>query len=139
MARPGGRLFLPPFRPKEVTPMSMRYENRATKRRLILLGGVVAAAAILIHCEVVQGIPQESNFTLEGKITEKSAGKLTLSTTDNIIFHVRFDDKTEIKRADGSAGAGTDLKVGQTVSVVGELAETGEIVAKKIEIKPKQS
>ena len=29
---------------------------------------------------------------------------------------------------------GADLKVGQTVSVVGELAETGEIIAKKIEI-----
>ena len=128
--------------------MSMRYENRPTKRRLILIGGVLAAAVIFIHCEVVhgstlltvpersrrEGIPQESNFTLEGKITEKSAGKLTLSTTDNIIFHVRYGDKTEIKRADGSAGSGADLKVGQTVSVVGELAETGEIIAKKIEI-----
>src|SRR5437879_8255212 len=81
------------LRPKGVAPMSMRYENRPTKRRLILIGGVLAAAVIFIHCEVVhgstlltvpersrrEGIPQESNFTLEGKITEKSAGKLTLS------------------------------------------------------------
>ena len=114
--------------------MCKRYEIRPTKRRLILLGWILAAAVIFVNVEAVQGMPQESNFTLEGKITEKSAGKLTLSTTDNIIFHVRFDDKTEIKRADGSAGAGADLKVGQTVSVVGELAETGEIIAKKIEI-----
>jgi len=114
--------------------MCKRYEIRPTKRRLILLGWILAAAVIFVNVEAVQGMPQESNFTLEGKITEKSAGKLTLSTTDNIIFHVRYDDKTEIKRADGSAGAGADLKVGQTVSVVGELAETGEIIAKKIEI-----
>ena len=32
-----------------------------------------------------------------------------------------------------------DLKVGQTVGVAGELTESGEIVAKKIEIKAKQS
>ena len=114
--------------------MCKRYEIRPTKRRLILLGWILAAAVIFVNVEAVQGMPQESNFTLEGKITEKSAGKLTLSTTDNIIFHVRYGDKTEIKRADGSAGAGADLKVGQTVSVVGELAETGEIIAKKIEI-----
>ncbi|PYV34104.1 MAG: hypothetical protein DMG22_07285 [Acidobacteria bacterium] len=114
--------------------MCKRYEIRPTKRRLILLGWILAAAVIFVNVEAVQGMPQESNFTLEGKITEKSAGKLTLSTTDNIIFHVRYDDKTEIKRADGSAGSGADLKVGQTVSVVGELAETGEIIAKKIEI-----
>ena len=114
--------------------MCKRYEIRPTKRRLILLGWILAAAVIFVNVEAVQGMPQESNFTLEGKITEKSAGKLTLSTTDNIIFHVRYDDKTEIKRADGSAGAGADLKVGQTVSVVGELAETWEIIAKKIEI-----
>ncbi len=114
--------------------MCKRYEIRPTKRRLILLGWILAAAVIFVNVEAVQGMPQESNFTLEGKITEKSAGKLTLSTTDNIIFHVRYGDKTEIKRADGSAGSGADLKVGQTVSVVGELAETGEIIAKKIEI-----
>ena len=114
--------------------MTMRYEIRPTKLRLILLGWILAAAVIFVNVEAVQGMPQESNFTLEGKITEKSAGKLTLSTTDNIIFHVRYGDKTEIKRADGSAGSGADLKVGQTVSVVGELAETGEIIAKKIEI-----
>lgn len=117
-----------------MTIMCKRYEIRPTKRRLILLGWILAAAVIFVNVEAVQGMPQESNFTLEGKITEKSAGKLTLSTTDNIIFHVRYGDKTEIKRADGSAGSGADLKVGQTVSVVGELAETGEIIAKKIEI-----
>jgi uncharacterized protein DUF5666 len=119
--------------------MNIRDESRPRKRRLILLGGILAAGIILFRGGADRGVSQESNFTLEGKITEKSTGKLTLSTTDNIIFHVRYDDKTEIKRADGSAGTGADLKVGQTVSVVGELAESGEIMAKRIEIKAKQS
>ncbi|PYV18467.1 MAG: hypothetical protein DMG21_04920 [Acidobacteria bacterium] len=122
-----------------MTLMDTRNQNRPKKPTLPLLAGALAAGLILIHGGAVQGICQESNFTLEGKITEKSAGKLTVSTTDNIIFHVRYDDKTEIKRADASAGTAGDLKVGQTVGVAGELTESGEIVAKKIEIKAKQS
>jgi hypothetical protein len=73
-------------------------------------------------------------FTLEGKITEKSAGKLTISTGENIIFHVVYNDKTEIRKKDGSLGAAEDLHTGLRVSVAGDLAETGEITAKKIEI-----
>ena len=49
--------------------------------------------------------PQDSSFTLEGKVTEFVKDKLTVSTEDNIIFHVRVDDKTDIKRDDGSAGS----------------------------------
>jgi uncharacterized protein DUF5666 len=122
-----------------MTLMTIRDGSRPMGPRSILLGGALVAVLILVNGGSIQGMSQESNFTLEGTITEKSAGKLTLSTTDNIIFHVLYDDKTEIKRADGSAGTAADLKVGQTVSVVGELAESGEINAKRIEIKAKQS
>ena len=76
----------------------------------------------------------ENNFTLEGKITEKSAGKLTVSTGENMIFHVLYNDKTEIKKKDGSAGTAQDLHIGLRISVAGDLAESGEITAKKIEI-----
>jgi hypothetical protein len=73
-------------------------------------------------------------FTLEGKITEKTAGKLTVSTGENMIFHVLYNDKTEIKKKDGSPGTAQDLHTGLRISVAGDLAESGEITAKKIEI-----
>ena len=69
---------------------------------------------------------------MEGKITEKSAGKLTLSSSDNIIFHVVYSDSTEIRKSDGSPGTAQDLKIGAKISVVGGLAESGEITAKRI-------
>jgi hypothetical protein len=81
----------------------------------------------------------EMNFTLEGKITEKSASKLTVSSGENIIFHVVYNDKTEIKKKDGSATTAQDLHTGLTISVAGDLAESGEITAKKIEIEGDES
>jgi ABC-type transport system substrate-binding protein len=77
---------------------------------------------------------QEMNFTLEGKITDKSPGKLTVSSGENMIFHVLYNEKTEIKKKDGSAGTAQDLRIGLRISVAGDLAESGEITAKKIEI-----
>ena len=78
--------------------------------------------------------PQDTNFTLEGKVTERAEGKLTVSTEENIIFHVAYGEKTEIKRKDGSAGTENDLQKGVKIRVEGELAESGEINAKKIEL-----
>ncbi len=78
--------------------------------------------------------PQATNFTLEGKITQHSPGKLTVNTGENIVFHVRYDEKTEIKRPDGSAGSAKDFRVGAKVKVEGDLTESGEVVAQKIEI-----
>jgi hypothetical protein len=77
---------------------------------------------------------QDMNFTLEGKITEKTANKLTVSGGDNVIFHVLYNDKTEIRKKDGSPGTVQDLHIGLTISVAGDLAESGEITAKKIDI-----
>jgi phage baseplate assembly protein gpV len=78
--------------------------------------------------------PQDSDFTMEGKITDKSAGKLTINSGDNIIFHVVYSQATEIKKKDGSAGTADDLHIGLKISVAGSLAESGEITAKRIEI-----
>jgi hypothetical protein len=77
-------------------------------------------------------VPQD--FTLQGKITTLAAGKITVSTEENIIFHVRYDDKTAIKKKDGSPGAASDLHVGLMIGVAGDLEESGEIAAKRIEI-----
>ena len=83
---------------------------------------------------VAASSPQDTNFTLEGKVTERVDGKLTVSTEENIIFHVAYGERTEIKRKDGSAGTENDLQKGVKIRVEGELAESGEINAKKIEL-----
>ena len=77
---------------------------------------------------------ESSNFNLEGKIVKVEAGKFTVSTQENIIFHVRYDDKTDIKHSDGTAGSSKEFKAKVSVKVEGDLTESGEIVAKKIEI-----
>jgi len=77
---------------------------------------------------------QAMNFTVEGKITKQAPGKLTISSGENIIFHVRYDEKTDIKKSDGSPGTANDLRVGVAVRVEGELTESGEIIAARIEI-----
>lgn len=82
--------------------------------------------------------PQDM-FTLQGKITDKSAGKLTISSGENMIFHVLYNDKTEIRKKDGSLGAANDLHIGLTIMAEGDLAESGEITAKKITIQPEGS
>lgn len=74
------------------------------------------------------------NFTLEGKVTKLEHEKFVVSTEENIIFHVRYTDKTAIQQADGTSASEKDLRVGITVRVEGDLSESGEIVAKKIQI-----
>jgi Domain of unknown function (DUF5666) len=77
---------------------------------------------------------ESSPFTVQGKITKAETGKFTVNTGENILFHVRYDDKTEITRADGSAGSGKDLQVGVWVEVRGDLEESGEIAAVTIKL-----
>ena len=103
----------------------------------ILLGGLAplqAAPSVLDVRSSLLQTQQAMNFTVEGKITKQAPGKLTISSGENIIFHVRYDDKTEIKQSDGSPGTAKDLRVGVVVRVDGELTEGGEIIAQKIEI-----
>lgn len=77
---------------------------------------------------------QNSQFNLEGTITELSAGKLTVSTEDNIIFHVTYSGKTEIHRKDGSAGSAKDLAEGEKIKVDGTLTPAGVIEAQRIDL-----
>ena len=78
---------------------------------------------------------QAMNFTVEGKINTLDQNKLTLNSEENMIFHVRYDDKTEFKSDDGSPASSKDLRVGLKVRVEGDLTESGEIVAQKIELR----
>ena len=77
---------------------------------------------------------QAMNFTVEGKVNTLGQNKLTLNTEENIIFHVRYDDKTEFKSDDGSPASSKDLRVGSRIKVEGDLTESGEIVAQRIEL-----
>jgi len=56
-----------------------------------------------------------------------------------MIFHVLYNDKTEIRKKDGSLGTAEDLHTGLMISVAGDLGESGEITAKKIAIEAKTS
>ena len=75
-----------------------------------------------------------SPFSLQGKITKAEAGKFTVNTEENILFHIRYDDKTAITRADGTAGSSKDLRAGVWVGIRGDLEESGEIAAATIKI-----
>ena len=115
-------------------------------RRVILLIALflcVLQFPISTQASLPSAVPaptgDDMNFTLEGKITDRSPGKLTVSTGDNMIFHVVYNDKTEIKKPDGNPGTAQDLHIGIRISVAGDLAESGEITAKKIEIEPQGS
>ncbi len=77
---------------------------------------------------------QENAFTVEGKVNTLGQNKLTLNSGENIIFHVRYDDKTEFKSDDGSPASSKDLRVGLRIRVEGDLTESGEIVAQRIEL-----
>lgn len=77
-------------------------------------------------------------FSLQGKITRLEAGKFTVNTEENILFHVRYDDKTSITLPDGSAGSEKDLKTGTWVQVRGDLEESGEIAAATIKLLDKE-
>jgi hypothetical protein len=83
--------------------------------------------------------PQEMPFTVEGKITQLSSDTLTVDSGENIIFRVRYDDKTQIMREDGTAGSVKDLRVNLVVRVEGSLSESGIITAQQIAILQKSS
>ena len=101
---------------------------------LILSGRAAPGPPLAISATGLASQGESSSFTLEGKIIKAESGKFTVSTEENIIFHVRYDDKTDIKHQDGTAGSSKELKVKARVKVEGDLTESGEIVAKKIGI-----
>ena len=101
----------------------------------VLLANPAPHPRLLSHSATSQ---DASPFSLQGKITKLEAGKFTVNTEENILFHVRYDDKTEITRADGSAGSEKDLRPGVWVEVKGNLEESGEIAAASIKLQGKE-
>src|SRR5215831_8362939 len=108
---------------------------RCTLRTLPILICLTRSAVFLsVAATLVLAASQNSPFDLNGIIHDASKGKFTVDSGQGIFFHVVYDDKTAIIRADGTPGSAQDLNVGATVHVLGDLSETGEVKAARIEI-----
>lgn len=123
-------------------------ENAAAAPAVKMLRKRVFIPAVLlltISSPLLFAAPQQSPdqqpmpFTVEGKINEIKGSKITLSTGENVFFYVLINDKTQILRADGSAGKSSDLRVGIRINVKGDLDENGNVAAKKIQIEAAKS
>ncbi len=103
---------------------------------LVLVVGLALTAARAIPGAAPEAFSQDQAmpFTVEGKISRLEPKKITLSTEENMLFHVLYDEKTEIRRKDGSAGTAKDLRLGIVIHVEGDLSESGEILAHRIAI-----
>jgi|GEM_PF-1298947 hypothetical protein len=80
---------------------------------------------------------QDVSFSVEGTISEKSAGKLTVDSGQNLLFTVKYDSTTQIQHDDGSAAQASDLRVGVRILAKGVLTEAGDVIAKTITIEAK--
>jgi len=115
--------------------------SRTRSSYLLLVIGLASCVWISQFRARAAGLPgagQAMNFTLEGKINSLDHNKLTVHTEENIIFHVSYNDKTEFKNDDDSPASGKDLRVGLRIRVEGDLTESGEIIAAKIELEKKK-
>ncbi len=128
-------------------PVFRRSESAATEktRHYILRGSIIRSTTLVIAMSLFVSLPgvvssaraaQQggANFGLEGKITRQAPGKLTVSSQDNMIFHVSYDQQTKIYRKDGSAGSAGDLKVGAQIRVDGSLNPQGVVEARRINL-----
>jgi uncharacterized protein DUF5666 len=115
-------------------------------RKFVPIPFIISVTILLLTVPALQstslygGVASQdaSRFTLQGKINKVETGKFTVNTEENILFHVRYDDKTQITRADGSAGSPKDLRAGVVVAVEGDLEESGEISAATIKLQDKE-
>jgi hypothetical protein len=110
-------------------PGAARYASR-------LIGIALAGLCCwpLVNLLAQAAAPQGTNFDLEGNITHQEAGKLTIDTGGNIIFHATYTADTAMVHADGKPASEKDLKVGVKVHILGDLQESGEVKAQRIEI-----
>lgn len=81
-----------------------------------------------------QNPPQDISFSVNGTITEKSPGKLTVDSGQDMLFTVKYDSTTQIQRDDGSPAKDSDLREGTKILAKGTLTEAGDVIAKTITI-----
>lgn len=78
--------------------------------------------------------PQDVSFSVNGTITERSPGKLTVDSGQNMLFTVKYDSTTQVEHRDGSPAKASELRVGTKILAKGVLTEAGDVNAKKITI-----
>ena len=108
-------------------------------RRLILVTALLVGFAALglprrILAFQGQNQPPDISFSVNGTITEKSAGKLTVDSGQNLLFTVKYDSTTQIQHEDGSPAKSSDLRIGTKILAKGTLTEAGDVIAKTITI-----
>ena len=81
-----------------------------------------------------QNQPPDVSFSVNGNITEKSPGKLTVDSGQNMLFTVKYDSATQIHHGDGSPAKDSDLREGVKILAKGTLTEAGDVIAKTITI-----
>ena len=110
-------------------PGPARFASRVTGVAVAVL---CCWSFVILYAE--PAAPQGTNFDLEGSITEHAPGKLTIDTGGNIIFHATYTADTAIVHADGKPATEKDLKTGVKIHILGDLQESGEVKAQRIEI-----
>jgi hypothetical protein len=109
------------------------------------VGRVLFVAALMLALATVcmpfsafafqdQNPPQDISFSVNGTITEKSPGKLTVDSGQDMLFTVKYDSTTQIQRDDGSPAKDSDLREGVKILAKGTLTEAGDVIAKTITI-----
>lgn len=103
---------------------------------LVLLLGLVMSGTSLkpLWAQGQNPPPQDISFSVNGSITEKSPGKLTVDGGQNMLFTVKYDSATQLQHKDGSPAKASELQVGIKIQAKGVLTEAGDIIAKKITI-----
>ena len=81
-----------------------------------------------------QNQPPDVSFSVNGTITEKSSGKLTVDSGQDMLFTVKYDSTTQIQHSDGSPAKASDLRAGVKILAKGTLTEAGDVIAKTITI-----
>lgn len=101
---------------------------------LLLAFGMFAVSARILKAQGQNSPSAPISFTVNGKITEASPGKLTVDGGQNMLFTVKYNSTTQIKHSDGSPAKGSDLKVGVKILAKGALTQAGDVIAKTITI-----
>lgn len=98
---------------------------------------VLGMAGTVVAASAWQGQnppPQDIAFSVSGRITERSAGKLTVDTGQNMLLTVKYNSTTKIQHKDGSSGKASELRIGTKILANGALTQAGDVIAKSITI-----
>lgn len=99
---------------------------------LLVCGSAASAAASAFQGQ--NPPPQAISFSVNGSITERSTGTLTVDSGQNMLFTVKYDSATKIQHKDGSPAKASELRVGIKILAKGTLTEAGDLIAKSIVI-----